>query len=195
MGPPPVRPRASLSITDGCFHACVPSTSSMLSRPGPSCRRPTSTSGAELLCPAKLVVAVMKAPTASHVDRSTSKQGLLDFGSDEKNTMRPSPCLTGSVSAAPKPRSMHPFHRHDMKSLLLVRFLLSFFSFAVEARRPRSFTATAEHRRTVLTCFPDHALVAFAFLLTALLSFDRSPALPQRGSVKSRWARYCHWWH
>ena len=119
MGPPPVRPRASLSTTTsptGISHARVSSTSSILGRPGAKSppttttagsRRPTSMSGTELLRQAKLAAAVTKASTLSDVDRSTSKQGSSDSGSDEKeNTMRPSPRLTGSMSAASKRRSM-----------------------------------------------------------------------------------------
>jgi len=117
MGPPPVRPRASLSTTTsptGISHARVSSTSSMLGRPGAKSppttagsRRPTSMSGTELLRQAKLAAAVTKASTLSDVDRSTSKQSSSDSASDEKeNTMRPSPRLAGSMSAASKRRSM-----------------------------------------------------------------------------------------
>jgi len=119
MGPPPVRPRASLSTTTsptGVSHARVSSTSSILGRSGTKSppatttagsRRPTSMSGTELLRQAKLAAAVTKASTLSDVDRSTSKQSSTESGSDEKeNTMRPSPRLTGSMSAASKRRSM-----------------------------------------------------------------------------------------
>ncbi|KAI9509890.1 hypothetical protein F5148DRAFT_676408 [Russula earlei] len=120
MGPPPTRPRASLSTTTsptGISHTRVSSTSSALGRLGAKSppaatargsRRPTSMSGPELMRQAKLAAAsTLASSLSSDVERSTSQRSSSGSVSDEKeNTMRPSPSATASMSAASKRRSM-----------------------------------------------------------------------------------------
>ena len=114
MGPPPTRPRASLSTTTSPTgvvqtHTRVTSTSSTLGRPGVKSppmthRRPSSMSGTELMRQAKLA-----ATASSDVERSTSasQQSSSSSASEEKeNTMRLPPRATVSLSAASKRRSM-----------------------------------------------------------------------------------------